>query len=367
MRRNHNRHSLVLLIFAALSLPRAGFAQGSFYDDNKAEPLELSVTKGVPPLSVRIVGPKLFVDKVQNWNGVFYFGSSGFSINWGDGSHEPVMVDNPSPKKDYLQHSFTVPGVYHIYASKYHLGPTDAPVTEWRNGASVQVIGSEPTGTATQPAIKVDFLSPKGREACSYQNFPDVEWRLDTDRRVDVHIELLCGEKVLTHQVVEGVANRGFYHNDTLQFQSWNDLDAILRKQGTAKLKVRIRLVNQQGQPVLTRDSNEFTMSSELKLGDGGLKLVDRDPSKPTTVTITYDVWHPKRFSYKLDWGDGKIDQHTAPSSAQALLQKTEHKFVHTYSARGKYRIKLRSNNHDPFEKVDDIVSYEALDVDLNK
>lgn len=352
----------LLLLFSAMSISSPCFAQGGW--NIEPETLELNVSKGVPPLAVRIVGPKQFVDRVNNWNGRWLHGSSGFSISWGDGSRDPVMIDNPNPKKDYLQHSYAVPGVYYIYATEYHLGATDAAVTDWKAGAELKVLGNEQTGTANQN-MQIVFLSPKGGESCTYQNFPSVEWRLDTDRRVDVHIELMSGEKVLTHQVVKGVANRGFQHKDRLQFRSWDDLDAILRQQGIGKFKVRIILVDQYGKSIFYRDSREFTMRSELQIGNGALKLVDSDPTKPTTVTVAYDVWHPRCFSYKLEWGDGEISRHTAPPNGAALLDKKEYKFVHTYASKSKYKIKLYSNNHDPFKKVEDIVSYESLDIDL--
>lgn len=356
-----NRSLLALVLI--LLCPALCFAQGwgGVTSYSTTEPLVLSVSKGPAPLTVRIVGPKRLVDKVNSWDGRFVFGSSGFSISWGDGVHEPQRKGDTfyAEKKDYLQHTYTVPGGYNVNTSIYHLGPNDGAVTDWKSMTGVQV-----TGAPRASAVNVEFISPKGGENCKYQNFPDVEWRLNTDRKVDVHIELISGDKVLVHQVVKGVSTTGFHHRDVLGFQTWDDLDAILRK-GTGRFKVRIILVDQQGKSIYFRDSREFFMTAQSGLG--GLRLISRDVDNRLRVTLGYEIWHPQCFSYRIDWGDGNFDEKIAPPGGVALNDKQEKTFVHTYQSAKRYTVKLHSNNFDTFKKLSEIVSYESIDLDLTK
>ncbi|MDX2108455.1 MAG: PKD domain-containing protein [Candidatus Melainabacteria bacterium] len=96
------------------------------------------------------------------------------------------------------------------------------------------------------------------------------------------------------------------------------------------------------------------------------LKKNDKAGSKTATLLLTQKV--PPNFEYYIDWGDGCVEQQEAPprnkNSAHQFSQSTK-TISHTYKLKGKYRVRLKTNNDEPSRKARDITYYECFDISI--
>lgn len=95
--------------------------------------LQIAPPEGRAPLEVHIVSPDALV-KVRHETPTKWVGC-GFNVSWGDG--ESTVADKCS---DRLKHNFAAPGTYIVRAEIWHPGPDDAPVTDWADTTTIEVV-----------------------------------------------------------------------------------------------------------------------------------------------------------------------------------------------------------------------------------
>jgi PKD repeat protein len=95
--------------------------------------LQLSVTSGTAPLTVRITGPKNVTDlgrgTWQKWTGC------GFNVTWSDDGPEP-----PNPRREcarMLEHVYSKPGVYRVKVETLAVNPDDSQRVDWTGTATI--------------------------------------------------------------------------------------------------------------------------------------------------------------------------------------------------------------------------------------
>lgn len=355
---------ILLLIVNSLSSAQMCWAQGFTRFKNGAadggQPIQVSPTSGSTPLRVTITGPDLLMTKVRNWNGRPSIGGTGFSISWGDGQRQSRDIYNwtDQNREELFSHTYTAPGTYIISASTYTPGPTDAPIYNWRSWTNVTV-----GGAATQ-SCTLQIQEPLGGETFNYQDFPVVRWSMTTDRPVDLHLQLVCGDKVVAEDVVKNIAHNNSNSERRFSPPSFDGYERALRE-GNTKFRMVLQMIDAQGKTILARSTREFSMTKRYVSSLGGLKQEPLSNDR-LAVTLKYKVNHPSCFSYSLDWGDGTKDA-AEKYDGQALLKMTEKTFTHRYQRPGVYTVVLHSNNSDPHAKLKDITPYESIIVDLTK
>lgn len=106
------------------------FASGMF-----KERLEVSVTEGQAPLTVKILGPERLAKKssltYSKWVGC------EFNIDWGDQSIAEPTIGESCDKR--LEHVYQAPGKYKIKVSTFYAEPDDSHTTDWKGEATVTV------------------------------------------------------------------------------------------------------------------------------------------------------------------------------------------------------------------------------------
>ncbi len=99
--------------------------------DECKEHLQLDKTKGGAPLTVKIIGPHVLLERCQGWK---KFGPNrggpGCVVRWGDNSFN-TWAD--------ATHLFKTPGTYSVEASLYYCAPNDAQITYWHEQTTVTV------------------------------------------------------------------------------------------------------------------------------------------------------------------------------------------------------------------------------------
>lgn len=354
---------ILLLIVNSLSSAQMCWAQFTRYKNGAADggqPIQVSPTSGSTPLRVTITGPDLLMTKVRNWNGRPSIGGTGFSISWGDGQRQSRDIYNwtDQNREELFSHTYTAPGTYIISASTYTPGPTDAPIYNWRSWTNVTV-----GGAATQ-SCTLQIQEPRGGETFYYQDFPVVRWSMTTDRPVDLHLQLVCGDKVVAEDVVKNIAHNNSNSERRFSPPSFDGYERALRE-GNTKFRMVLQMIDAQGKTILARSTREFSMTKRYASSLGGLKQEPLSNDR-LAVTLKYEVNHPSCFSYSLDWGDGTKDA-AEKYVGQALLKMTEKTFTHRYQRPGVYTIVLHSNNSDPHAKLKDVTPVESIVVDLTK
>jgi hypothetical protein len=293
---------ILLSMLSSLSSAQMCWAQFTRYKNGVADggqPIQVSPTSGSPPLRVTITGPDLLMTKVRNWNGRPSIGGAGFSISWGDGQRQTRDIYNwtNQNKEDLFSHTYTAPGTYTVSASTYTPGPTDAPIYNWKSWTNVTVGGTAVQGCTLQ------IQEPHGGETFNYQDFPVVRWSLTTDRRVDLYIQLVCGDKVVAQEILKDIAHNNSNSERRFSPPSFDEYEKALR-QGKTKFRMVLQMIDAHGKTILARSTREFTMTKRYVSSHGGLKQEPQSNDR-LAVALKYTVNHPSCFSYSLDWGDG--------------------------------------------------------------
>lgn len=98
-----------------------------------------------------------------------FYGQSGngLSVDWGDGSSEPGdSFSEAVREKDCTNvvssHTYSKAGSYTVTVHSWHPGPTDAPIIDWKNSATVKVGGNG--NTDTDDSVRFN-ASPKSGQA----------------------------------------------------------------------------------------------------------------------------------------------------------------------------------------------------------
>jgi hypothetical protein len=157
------------------------------------------------PLTVTVVGPPELLAKVEAFKQTREgcalsapWGLQGFSINWGDdrgGTREGYdgqpLDDVGCP--DLLRHTYAVPGTYSIVSHLFHIGPTDAPVTEWEGAQVVTVNG---------PTAPLQFALGTGlaEKVWSYQARLDVGWVWAPDVPYALELSIVTNDGMVVHE-----------------------------------------------------------------------------------------------------------------------------------------------------------------------
>jgi hypothetical protein len=95
--------------------------------------LQIAPPEGRAPLEVHIVSPDALV-KVRHETPAKWVGC-GFNVTWGDG--DSTAADKCA---DRLKHAYATPGTYIVRAEIWHPGPDDAPVTDWADTTTIEVM-----------------------------------------------------------------------------------------------------------------------------------------------------------------------------------------------------------------------------------
>ncbi len=105
-----------------------------------------------------------------------------------------------------------------------------------------------------------------------------------------------------------------------------------------------------------------------LQLPPKYVRLEKRSKANPNTIKLWLTVKVPPNFECCIDWGDGTIEQREAPprtKSSALQLQETTKAIWHTYKKKGRYRVRLKTNNDEPSKKARDVLYYECFDISI--
>lgn len=152
--------------------------------DTPTQPGALKVTPGTgdQELSVTLTTNNAAVNKKisECKYSLGFYGPSGngLSVDWGDGRTQPSdsYVDTKrgqSCTNFVSKHTYQKAGTYTVKLTSWHPGPTDAPITDWKDTATVKVGSADPvvgnvfkaTPTSGQAALKVTFRFPSNRNS----------------------------------------------------------------------------------------------------------------------------------------------------------------------------------------------------------
>lgn len=332
------------------------------------EPLFLNATRGYAPFSVRVVGPPKFYSTFSNWHGHYGFGNPGWGIDWGDGAYQPGRQEESRQTGPLGMHTYTVPGTYKVRATIVHLGPTDRPIYDWIGENTVTVYaypGKKPgaAGPVAATGIALDVLQPRGG-TYTYEVFPDVQWKLTTDRKVNLKVELVDQQnQVVTFGFEKQISYNKPSEQARFSARSYDGYDKALMA-GRNSFRYLVTAQAADGSRRVVKSSPWFKVTRDYVPVSEPLRIVSNEPSdNSASVVLEYIVNHPGQFSYILDWGDSSVERGSTVGST--LLVRENRKFRHTYSRPGRYKVVLRSNNLDPFKKVEDIAFNETVTVDV--
>ncbi len=323
--------------------------------------LSATPPQGAAPLRVTLTGPAPFMKTLAACVHRMGWITPGISIDWGDGQATPHYSDPDKQGQscaDANVHTYSVPGRYVVKARTYHLGPTDAPVTDWTGEAVVVVTGK---GAAIEPTIRI--VNMREGQAFSYQGMPPVEWEAETGEKVDVRISLRASDgTVVSLFRKDGLAYSG--RERAYLSQTEAPYDAAL-KQGRVPFSLEAVLLRAGTQQVVAKQVIEnLKVSAQLELGSAPYEVTPASGPAPLAVQLSYRHFHKECFSYRIDWGDGSpVVQAIKPMRQQCKLEQGVLTLQHVYAQPGNYRIVMRTNNLSPFKALDDIVPYEAADI----
>lgn len=363
------RHILATLI-ALCFAQSLSVAQG--WTDPDPELVSLSAVQGAAPLTVRVTGPQKFCEKFLKWDGRYGFGNPGWWIDWGDGSSQPGDMTEKRKPGPLGTHTYTVPGTYRVRASIVHLDYVDRPIHDWigENTVTVSAQGAPSGGSSgasggrpAQIGVTLDVLQPRGG-TYTYQVFPDVKWKLATDRAIKLKVDLVDQKnEVIAHGVEKEIAYNQPAEATSFQPPSFEAYDrALVAGKTTFRYVVTATAADRSVQ--MTKSSPWFKMTREYVPISDRLHVISNTPTSggAASVVLGYLVNHPRRFSYTLNWGDGSKPDQGATNGSTLLVRETK-KFTHTYSHPGIYKVILRSNNSEPYKKIEDIPFYESVTV----
>lgn len=357
-------HTVATLIALCL-VQSVSFAQG--WTDPAPAVVSLSAVQGRAPLTVRVTGPQKFCEKFLKWDGRYGFGNPGWWIDWGDGASQPGDMTEKRRPGPLGTHTYTVAGTYKVSASIVHLDYADRPRHDWIGENTVTVYPSagavQKPAAVAQTGVALDVLAPSGG-TYTYQVFPDVKWKLATDRAIKLKVDLVDQQNnVIANGVQKEIAYNQPSEEASFQCPAFETYDrALLAGKTTFRYVVTAAAVD--GSLQTTKSSPWFKMTREYVPISDPLHVVSNTPAAggSATVVLGYLVNHPKRFSYILDWGDGSKPDQGATNGSTLLVREIK-KFTHTYLQPGAYKVILRSNNGDPYKKVEDIPFFESVTV----
>lgn len=113
---------------------------------------------------------------------------------------------------------------------------------------------------------------------------------------------------------------------------------------------------------------NSDPFASSLQLPPKYVRLEKQNRSNSNTVKLWLTVKIPPNFECFIDWGDGTIEQREAPprtASSATQLRATTKSISHTYKKKGRYRVRLKTNNDEPSKKARDVLYYECFDISI--
>ncbi|HYE23365.1 MAG TPA: hypothetical protein VEA92_02875 [Candidatus Paceibacterota bacterium] len=114
-------------------------AQGTIYSGSRGLDAEVNGR------TVTITGPAPVLEKIDSCVisvGWFGPGGNGLSVEWGDGTTEPLFEaesEGESCSQSVKTHTYKEPGAYTIIVTLWHPGPADEPITDWEDSVVVTV------------------------------------------------------------------------------------------------------------------------------------------------------------------------------------------------------------------------------------
>ncbi len=102
-----------------------------------------------------------------------------------------------------------------------------------------------------------------------------------------------------------------------------------------------------------------------IEQSSNNLRLDKKTQKKPLEVGLYANIKNPQCLEYFLDWGDGSLEKKGFTPGPRSVLPATTKSFKHVYKEGGKYTIRFRSNNDEPYKHAKDILYFEKLDISI--
>lgn len=220
----------------------------AFPRDDQA--LTVDVATGRAPLTVRVSGPQEVVNAMPAGGLAAHF----VLIDWGDGWRSPMHMGPPfpNPPEPFGTHVYTVPGQYVVKVTSYRGGHSPSPM--WKGSASVDVQGTSPL----TPSLRI-IRTSAGPEF-EYGGFPYLEWRLTTDRKVDLHAQFINHKgKCFAEDILEGIAHSYPMQGKTFTPKPVSLYDKALGA-GIRRFKIRLVLKDENGNEICPCETDYFFM-----------------------------------------------------------------------------------------------------------
>ncbi len=167
--------------------------------------------------------------------------------------------------------------------------------------------------------------------------------------------------QILTHTYYKP----GTYYVNATMLKPGSDDRMMGTFSGTATVTVEGWGASNGGK-VTPRNADIFAKC--LQLPPKYVRLEKRSRAKPNTIKLWLTVKIPPNFECCIDWGDGTIEQREAPPRTKesiSHLQETTKAVLHTYKKKGRYRVRLKTNNDEPSKKARDVLYYECFDISI--
>jgi|GEM_PF-2854771 len=324
------------LILLALASPSALFAT------SPAQPgITLSAPSGKAPFTVTIKGPLVLIEKAQACKS--FFGSVGFSIDWGDGSPRAMGGAKPDCTK-LLTHTYTVPGKFTLQVAVFHPGPTDAPIYDYQGSQPVEVTGE---AGKTKPSVKI--LAGKEELAPLYYGtgLRPLRYLVETTVPLELKGELLKdnGAVLLSESVAAS-----FSGTDQIRWNKYGD-GPPAEEYVNGRIKARYRITaTKEGKSVAQHESPYFTIHANATFRD--FELTPVRGKAPLEVVTANSFPHAECASYIVDWGDGTPDETGGTFSGKkgCTNQSYRVELKHKYAKRGTYTLRWYDNSGNPFK-----------------
>jgi len=306
------------------------------------------------PISIN--GPDFIVDAIENCKfgpGWFGPGSNGLHVDWGDGAQVFSGLKRGASCADRQRtHIYTVPGEYTLRVVKWHPGPTDAPVTDWKDEVKVTV-----TGAATNDLLKMkDIEDTEFR----YQALVPVKWTASASEDSSIRLEALLDDGTVIASSREipwsmvGDGEAGLSLNT-------REYDRALYA-GESIFFVRTSLIR-NGRAIATDVSGPLKMTARHheNMEKNLLKWARNEGSR--IVSIGIHTYEPECLSYRIDWGDDQSSEEITPIRESCRNDSQTIEVKHAYVETGTYKIKIWTNGYRPFEPLENNVAFTETEV----
>lgn len=327
--------AVLLCCMLSWTLWHSAFAH--VYEIDLSEPKSHQIALGQ---KVQIIGP----ERLTKTNGCSERGGGGHVI-WGDGSQNKGACSG-------LSYVYTTAGTYEILGSVWHAGPRDQAIRDWQGRAMIEVTSAEPE------EVSLEILKPLEGYQFSFEEFPTVSGRIETDEKLYLETTLLDDAGRVLTQHTDFVSYDGKFER-ILKPQS-KDYIAFMR-QGPSRAKVKARLLNKNQDEVKSAQSGWFTMTPVIKSSvlTKKFELSPKSGKAPLEVKAFYTTNYPECFQYEIYWGDHEtVDPVTNPNHELLHYRitnegkrgcgfKTRQVEIgtHTYHQPGEYKIKFKTND----------------------